>query len=155
MDWRFTTMNLHELVRQYAAAKLAAEAPQVQAAHERHSLFYLGLLEANENRLKSHHQKETLAELTGEMDNIRAAWGWATANRRLAGEEDFTVAPSRYLGHYVAGTLAERVGCKVELTRAGQSGITATVSLPRTLLLEGDEVEAIPERRSTVDLTEV
>jgi signal transduction histidine kinase len=79
----------------------------------------------------------------------------ATANRRLAGEEDFTVAPSRYLGHYVAGTLAERVGCRVELTRAGQSGITATVSLPRTLLLEADDVDGIAERRSTVDLTEV
>ncbi len=79
----------------------------------------------------------------------------ATANRRLAGEEDFTVAPSRYLGHYVAGTLAERVGCRVELTRAGQSGITATVSLPHSLLLDGDEVDVIPERRSTVDLTEV
>ena len=38
---------------------------------------------------------------------------------------------------------------------AYESGITATVSLPRTLLIEGDEAEAVPERRSTIDLTEV
>ena len=37
------------------------------------------------------------------------------ANRRLAGKESFTVAPSRYLGHYVAGHLASRLGIVVEL----------------------------------------
>lgn len=87
-----------------------------------------------------------------------AADALATANRRLAGEEDFTVAPSRYLGHYVAGTLAERVGCRVELTPSGQGGITATVTLPRDLLLEADEVDGrlpVTEHRATVDLTEV
>jgi predicted ATPase/transcriptional regulator with XRE-family HTH domain/Tfp pilus assembly protein PilF len=74
--------DLHELVRQYAAAKLAADAPQAQATHERHGRFYLGMLEANESRLKSHQQKEAVSELTGEMDNIRAAWEWAIASRQ-------------------------------------------------------------------------
>ena len=36
-----------------------------------------------------------------------------TANRRLAGEESFTVAPSRYLGHYVAGHLAATHGIEI------------------------------------------
>ena len=37
------------------------------------------------------------------------------ANKRLAGQESFTVAPSRYLGHYVAGHLAQPPGIEVDL----------------------------------------
>ncbi|MGK2929109.1 MAG: sensor histidine kinase, partial [Acidimicrobiales bacterium] len=37
------------------------------------------------------------------------------ANRRLSGQESYTVAPSRYLGHYVAGNLATRFGISVRL----------------------------------------
>ena len=40
-----------------------------------------------------------------------------TANRRLAGQESFTVAPSRYLGHYVAGHLAS-LGIRSPLSRS-------------------------------------
>jgi signal transduction histidine kinase len=55
------------------------------------------------------------------------------ANRRLAGAEEFTIAPSKYLGHYVAGTLAARHGITVTL-QSRDHGTTATVSLPPSLL---------------------
>ena len=55
------------------------------------------------------------------------------ANRRLAGAEEFTIAPSKYLGHYVAGTLAARHGITVTL-QSRDHGTTATVSLPPRLL---------------------
>src|SRR5690606_34532996 len=58
----------------------------------------------------------------------------AAANRRLAGLESFTIAPSKYLGHYVAGNLAARHGIKVRLDNSPGNGITATVELPPTLL---------------------
>ncbi len=60
----------------------------------------------------------------------------AASNRRLAGTESFTVAPSKYLGHYVAGRLAARHGIRVQLAPApnGQ-GIAATVDLPPSLLV--------------------
>jgi hypothetical protein len=38
------------------------------------------------------------------------------ANRRLAGEEAFTVSPSTYLGHHVAGNLAGRHDIAVRLS---------------------------------------
>ncbi len=58
-----------------------------------------------------------------------------TANRRLAGSESFTVAPSKYLGHYVAGNLAARHGIRVSLsTTSGARGTTATIDLPAGLL---------------------
>ncbi len=57
------------------------------------------------------------------------------ANRRLAGAESFTIAPSKYLGHYVAGNLAARHGITVRLHSARGFGVTATVELPEALLL--------------------
>ena len=56
------------------------------------------------------------------------------ANRRLAGVESFTVAPSKYLGHYVAGNLAARHGIRVHLRSSPGTGIVATVELPTDLL---------------------
>lgn len=64
----------------------------------------------------------------------------ARANRRLAGAESFTVAPSRYLGHYVAGHLASRLGVVVELQDSPAGGITARIDVPMSLL-DDDELE--------------
>jgi signal transduction histidine kinase/CHASE3 domain sensor protein len=58
----------------------------------------------------------------------------AAANRRLAGAESFTIAPSKYLGHYVAGNLAARHGIRVHLAESPGNGLTAMVDLPATLL---------------------
>ena len=56
------------------------------------------------------------------------------ANRRLAGAESFTIAPSKYLGHYVAGNLAARHGITVHLDHSPGNGVTATITLPASLL---------------------
>jgi signal transduction histidine kinase len=65
------------------------------------------------------------------------------ANRRLAGAESFTIAPSKYLGHYVAGNLAARHGIRVRLDHSPGNGITATVHIPPTLLTS-DAVTTAP-----------
>jgi len=75
----------------------------------------------------------------------------ADANRRLAGTESFTVAPSKYLGHYVAGRLAARHGIRVQLGPGRDGyGIMATIDLPPTLLVgqqsQGMLAGAAPER---------
>lgn len=63
----------------------------------------------------------------------------AQSNARLRGEQDFIVAPTRYLGHYVVGRLAERLGIDVELNVSPVSGIVARMSLPLEILVqEGD-----------------
>lgn len=61
----------------------------------------------------------------------------AEANRRLAGAESFTIAPSKYLGHYVAGIIAARHGIAVQLHGSSGSGTVAVVILPPTLLATG------------------
>ncbi|MFI6366925.1 nitrate- and nitrite sensing domain-containing protein [Nocardia sp. NPDC050630] len=52
------------------------------------------------------------------------------ANARLRGQSDFVVAPTRYLGHYVVGRLARRLGIDVELNVSPVSGIVARLLLP-------------------------
>lgn len=89
---------------------------------------------------------QTRVEVTGERDaagfEIRIvdhglgmdATQVATANRRLAGNESFTVAPSRYMGHFVAGHLASGLGIGVRLA-SGSEGTVATVRMPEDLLV--------------------
>jgi signal transduction histidine kinase len=60
----------------------------------------------------------------------------AKANARLRGEEDFIVAPTRFLGHYVVGRLAQRLGIEIELTVSPVSGIVARLLLPPDILAE-------------------
>ncbi|MFI7003345.1 nitrate- and nitrite sensing domain-containing protein [Nocardia sp. NPDC050175] len=68
----------------------------------------------------------------------------AQANARLRGEQDFVVAPTRYLGHYVVGRLARRLGIEVELTVSPVSGIVARLHLPAEIIA-GEKDRRAPE----------
>jgi predicted ATPase/class 3 adenylate cyclase len=69
--------ELHELLRQYAADKLGADAPGYEAAIERHARFYVGLLESRRSDLLGPRMAEARDELRPEMDNLRTAVEWA------------------------------------------------------------------------------
>ncbi|MFI1920171.1 nitrate- and nitrite sensing domain-containing protein [Nocardia sp. NPDC020380] len=61
----------------------------------------------------------------------------AISNARLQGKADFLVAPTRFLGHWVVGRLAKRLGIDVELNISPTSGVVARLTFPPELL--GDE----------------
>lgn len=63
------------------------------------------------------------------------------ANSRLSGEGDFVAAPTRYLGHYVVGRLADEMAIDVRLVPSPVTGITARVVLPPNVLAN---VPALP-----------
>jgi predicted ATPase len=72
--------DLHELIRQFAAEQLT-QRPHVQATTQaRHGRFYLTFFGQADGRFRSSAQRETLAELTAEMDNFRSAWAWAVTH---------------------------------------------------------------------------
>lgn len=57
------------------------------------------------------------------------------ANRRLSASESSAIAPSKYMGHYIAGKLAARHGIIVRLhTNSPGDGLTATIDVPGRLL---------------------
>jgi len=68
----------------------------------------------------------------------------ARANGRLAGVKGFLVAPTRFLGHYVVGRLAQRMGIDVQLADSPVRGVTARLILPALLLSRGPLPDAGP-----------
>jgi predicted ATPase len=75
--------DLHELIRQFAAEQLAELPDEQTATQTRHSRYYLTYFSQADARLRSSALRETLAELTAEMDNFRAAWDWALAHHQI------------------------------------------------------------------------
>lgn len=69
--------QLHELLRQFAAGKLAEFAGEGEAAAARHAAFYLAFLSRQEAALKGMGQEEALANIEQEVANLRQAWAWA------------------------------------------------------------------------------
>lgn len=64
------------------------------------------------------------------------------ARARLRDEENFLVAPTRFLGHYVVGRLARQLDVQVELGDSPVSGITARMLLPAEILSDAPETVA-------------
>lgn len=75
--------DLHELVRQYAAAHLASEAQEQAQTQDRHSRYYVSLLEQWGERIRGPRQMEILTEMDAEIDNVRLAVRWMTMHPRL------------------------------------------------------------------------
>lgn len=79
-----TRYDIHELLRQYAGEKLR-EAGQEENTRDTHSAFYLDFLREREAPLADRRQVDALAELSAELENIRAAWHRAVQEQNYAG----------------------------------------------------------------------
>jgi predicted ATPase/DNA-binding XRE family transcriptional regulator len=73
----------HELVRQYSAVHLGEDTQNERAAHDRHAAYFMSLWREREDSLRSAGQRRAARELTAEMDNFRAAWGWSMVEGRF------------------------------------------------------------------------
>jgi predicted ATPase/transcriptional regulator with XRE-family HTH domain len=76
--------DLHELIRQFAAEQFTERLEEQAATQARHGSYYLTFFSQADGRLRSYAQRETLAELTAEMDNFRSAWDWAITHHDIA-----------------------------------------------------------------------
>ena len=68
----------------------------------------------------------------------------AEVNQRLSEPQDVDLAHARMLGFFVVGQLAARHGVKVQLRRSWQTGVTALVLLPASLLPRPDGALRLP-----------
>jgi predicted ATPase/class 3 adenylate cyclase len=73
----------HELLRQYAAERLAADPDKERAARERHAAYYLGALARRGSDLKGARQRGALDAIEAESENVRVAWAWAIGQQRI------------------------------------------------------------------------
>jgi len=87
--------DLHELIRQYALAKLAEDPQEHVATRDQHSAYYAAWLKQRERPLKGAQQAAMVAELSVEIDNIRAAWAWGSITGDCG---TLSAPPKRYSG---------------------------------------------------------
>jgi predicted ATPase len=75
--------DIHELMRQFGAEKLAQSPDQKEAVKDRHSSYYCAFLQKQEAKLNGPQQKETVAEIEIEHENARSSWEWAVERERI------------------------------------------------------------------------
>lgn len=73
--------ELHELLRQFFAAKLKEEPQEDEAAHHRHMDFFLFFLIQRHSKLRSKDESQALEEIGAEYNNIQSAWEWAVQTK--------------------------------------------------------------------------
>jgi len=73
--------ELHELLRQYAGARLRDLPDEMEIVGRRHCQYFTAFLDYRKQALKGKQQQVALEEIQGEIDNIRAAWVWAVEHK--------------------------------------------------------------------------
>ena len=71
--------EIHELLREYAAEKLAQSPTAYQAARDGHCATYAAALERWAADQKGARQPAALTEIEADIENVRAAWDWVIA----------------------------------------------------------------------------
>lgn len=66
--------TLHDLTRQYAMDRLAAEPSYAQQVQDRHTIYYVNLLDRLKDAVIGGEQPEALAILHADIDNIELMW---------------------------------------------------------------------------------
>ena len=68
----------HELLRQYAADRLERDTQDTAQTVARHGRYYCRfLIRWHDDLMEGGDQAAAMAEIDGELDNVRAAWQWA------------------------------------------------------------------------------
>jgi predicted ATPase/DNA-binding CsgD family transcriptional regulator len=84
--------QVHELLRQFAADRLAQNPELLLSVRDAHCTCYLRFLGDRFDDLTQERQQEALAEIVPELDNIRSAWQWAVDHGRMAELEHAAMA---------------------------------------------------------------
>ncbi|MEZ4707709.1 MAG: tetratricopeptide repeat protein [Caldilineaceae bacterium] len=69
--------SMHELLRQFAAEKLASYPDDEAAVNHDHARHFIGFLQAQSAQLHGKQQKQVLGQILADIDNLRAAWRYA------------------------------------------------------------------------------
>ncbi len=76
--------QIHELLRQYAQARLETTPEEAKRFHDLHADYYAHFLHEREQDINGGRQREVALEIEPEIDNIRAAWSsWAVEDSRI------------------------------------------------------------------------
>jgi predicted ATPase len=74
-------LEMHRLLRQYAAEKLDRDHTGAFKAHDHHSEYYLAAVVELEDELHGPHVNRVIADIDDDLENIRKAWRWAASHQ--------------------------------------------------------------------------
>lgn len=114
--------EMHEVLRQYAAEKLA-EVEAVETA-TRHADYFTRWVQRHEAALSGETMAESTGAIQAEIDNVRAAWRWAVEHSDLAAIARSMAGLARF---YVLKSL----------TREGEAALRAAIHAVRARLAAG------------------
>ena len=89
--------DLHELLRQFAAEKLAQDALAAEATHDRHSSYFCAWIAQWGGELRGLRCRMALDAIDAEMQNIRTGWEWAAGQRHCQRLTAASQGLARYL----------------------------------------------------------
>jgi tetratricopeptide (TPR) repeat protein len=75
--------EVHELMRQYGAAKLLETPEDERQTRSCHAAYYLALLAQLEPWMKGQNQRRAHEKTARELENIKVAWRWAVEQGRI------------------------------------------------------------------------
>lgn len=135
--------DMHELVRQYSTAVLAADPAAHAAAHQQHFDLFLSIAEMAGQGLRGPGQQEWLERLEQDHDNLRVALEWALASDALNdGHEELGLRLSgalswfwRMRGHFHEGR--DWLVKALHLCPDGRTAARAGALLGISLLMNG------------------
>ncbi len=111
--------EMHDLIRQFAADKLAEAPAERRAASRRHAAWYAAFLQAQAARLEDERILDALARIRRESVNVRLAWRWMLEHRALDLVEQCAAALcSFYLRQGWAAEGAEAFSAAVDILQA-------------------------------------
>ena len=76
--------DVHELLRQYGAEKLAEDGEREISTQQKYARYYCNTLQQWEDDIKSTRMLTTLHEIEADFENIRLAIHWATKHEQVA-----------------------------------------------------------------------
>ncbi len=75
--------EMHELLKQYAAEKLAQTRGEEEKTRDKHCECFLAFLHEQGQALKGREQLAALRLISAEIENIRRAWDWAAERAKV------------------------------------------------------------------------
>jgi tetratricopeptide (TPR) repeat protein len=76
--------DLHDLLRKYTLLKLEESPEELENTKDIHCAYYLDFLGDREGDLRNERQLSAMAEISAEIENIRAAWHHAVIHDQVA-----------------------------------------------------------------------
>jgi predicted ATPase len=76
--------QIHDLLRQYAAEHLEQSPAGAAQVREAHCAYYVDFLHQRAENVNGQRQREALAEIAADFENVRTAWRYAVDHTRIA-----------------------------------------------------------------------